>query len=46
MPFIQVTGLSVNPARSLGPAVFVGGQALLQVWLFLIMRTSLKSRVR
>jgi aquaporin Z len=37
MPFIQVTGLSVNPARSLGPAVFVGGDALLQVWLFLIM---------
>ena len=37
MPFIQVTGLSVNPARSLGPAVFVGGTALLQVWLFLIM---------
>jgi aquaporin Z len=37
MPFIQVTGLSVNPARSLGPAVFVGGNALSQVWLFLIM---------
>jgi aquaporin Z len=37
MPFIQVTGLSVNPARSLGPAVFVGGQALIQLWLFLIM---------
>ena len=36
-PFIQVTGLSVNPARSLGPAVFVGGNALAQVWLFLIM---------
>lgn len=37
MPFIQVTGLSVNPARSLGPAIFVGGTALAQVWLFLIM---------
>ena len=37
LPFIQVTGLSVNPARSLGPAVFVGGTALTQVWLFLIM---------
>jgi aquaporin Z len=37
LPFIQVTGLSVNPARSLGPAIFVGGTALLQVWLFLIM---------
>jgi aquaporin Z len=38
-PFIQVTGLSVNPARSLGPAVFVGGTALLQVWLFLVFPT-------
>ncbi len=38
-PFINVTGLSVNPARSLGPAVFVGGQALAQVWLFLIVPT-------
>jgi aquaporin Z len=37
MPFFQVTGLSVNPARSLGPAVFVGGTALAQVWLFLLM---------
>lgn len=36
-PFIMVTGLSVNPARSLGPAVFVGGNALAQVWLFLIV---------
>jgi aquaporin Z len=36
-PFINVTGLSVNPARSLGPAVFVGGKALAQVWLFLIV---------
>lgn len=36
-PFIQVTGLSVNPARSLGPAVFVGGGALSQVWLFLVV---------
>jgi aquaporin Z len=35
--FIQVTGVSVNPARSLGPALFVGGHALAQVWLFLIM---------
>ncbi|MEJ0012530.1 MAG: MIP family channel protein [Bauldia sp.] len=35
--FIQVTGVSVNPARSLGPAIFVGGQALAQVWLFLVM---------
>jgi aquaporin Z len=38
-PFINVTGLSVNPARSLGPAIFVGGQALAQVWLFLVVPT-------
>jgi aquaporin Z len=38
-PFINVTGLSVNPARSLAPAVFVGGQALAQVWLFLVVPT-------
>jgi aquaporin Z len=31
---IQVTGVSVNPARSLGPAVWVGGAALSQLWLF------------
>jgi aquaporin Z len=37
MPFVMVTGLSVNPARSLGPATFVGGAAIAQVWLFLIM---------
>lgn len=33
---IQVTGVSVNPARSLGPAVWVLGDALAQLWLFLI----------
>jgi aquaporin Z len=31
---IPITGTSVNPARSLGPAVFVGGDALSQLWLF------------
>jgi aquaporin Z len=31
---IPVTGVSVNPARSLGPALLVGGDALGQVWLF------------
>jgi aquaporin Z len=31
---IPITGTSVNPARSLGPAVFVGGVALEQLWLF------------
>jgi aquaporin Z len=33
---IPVTGTSVNPARSLGPALFAGGQALSQLWLFIL----------
>jgi aquaporin Z len=33
---IPLTGTSVNPARSLGPALIVGGEALRQVWLFII----------
>ena len=33
---INVTGVSVNPARSIGPALFVGGQAIAQLWLFII----------
>jgi aquaporin Z len=33
---IHITGVSVNPARSLGPALFVGGHALQQLWLFLV----------
>jgi len=33
---IPVTNTSVNPARSTGPAVFVGGWALAQLWLFWI----------
>lgn len=33
---IPITGTSVNPARSLGPAVFVGGEALAQLWLFIV----------
>ncbi len=32
---IPITGTSVNPARSLGPALFVGGDALVQLWLFI-----------
>ncbi len=31
---IPVTGVSVNPARSTGPAIFVGGWAVQQLWLF------------
>ena len=31
---IPVTNLSVNPARSTGPAIFAGGFALSQLWLF------------
>ena len=33
---INVTGVSVNPARSLGPALFVGGDAMDQLWLFFV----------
>lgn len=33
---IPVDNLSVNPARSIGPAVFVGGWALGQLWLFIV----------
>ena len=32
---IPLTGTSVNPARSFGPALFAGGEALNQVWLFI-----------
>ncbi|MFR9523493.1 MAG: MIP family channel protein [Rikenellaceae bacterium] len=32
---IPITGTSVNPARSLAPAVFAGGESLSQVWVFL-----------
>lgn len=34
---IHITGVSVNPARSFGPALIVGGRALAQVWLFLLV---------
>ena len=33
---IPLTGTSVNPARSLAPALFMGGQALNQVWVFIL----------
>lgn len=31
---INITGTSVNPARSLGPAIFVGAEAMEQIWVF------------
>jgi aquaporin Z len=33
---INVTGVSVNPARSIGPALFSGGTAMAQLWLFIV----------
>lgn len=33
---INLTGTSVNPARSFGPALFVGGEALANVWVFIV----------
>lgn len=33
---INVTGVSVNPARSIGPALFVGGAALSHLWVFIV----------
>ena len=33
---IPVTNTSVNPARSIGPAIFVRGWALSQLWLFIV----------
>lgn len=33
---IHYTGTSVNPARSIGPALFEGGQALCQLWVFIV----------
>ena len=33
---INLTGTSVNPARSLAPALFLGGEALKQVWVFIL----------
>lgn len=36
MVAIPITGTSVNPARSIGPAIFAGGKALSQLWLFIV----------
>ena len=33
---IHYTGTSVNPARSIGPAIFAGGDALNQLWIFIV----------
>lgn len=33
---IPITGTSVNPARSIGPAIFEGGKVLNQLWLFIV----------
>ena len=33
---IPITGTSVNPARSIGPAIFQGGEALSQLWVFIV----------
>ncbi|MEM8950549.1 MAG: aquaporin [Pseudomonadota bacterium] len=34
---IPITGTSVNPARSFGPALLIGGQAMAQLWVFILM---------
>jgi aquaporin Z len=34
--FVPISGNSVNPARSIGPALFVGGNALTQLWLYVV----------
>ena len=33
---IRYTGTSVNPARSIGPALFQGGTALTNLWIFIV----------
>ncbi|MBZ0261907.1 MAG: aquaporin [Hyphomicrobiales bacterium] len=37
--FLNVSGASLNPARSIGPALFIGGTALSQAWLFILAPT-------
>ena len=36
---IPITGTSVNPARSFGPAIIAGGKALAQLWMFFVAPT-------
>ncbi|MFZ3195536.1 MAG: aquaporin, partial [Bacillus mycoides] len=33
---IPLTGTSVNPARSIAPALFAGGEAISQLWVFIV----------
>jgi aquaporin Z len=33
---IPLTGTSVNPARSIGPALFAGGKSLTELWVFIV----------
>ena len=33
---IPIDGASVNPARSFGPAIFTGGEALSQIWVYIL----------
>lgn len=40
LAFINVTGVSMNPMRSIAPAVFVGGHAIAQLWLFVMAPTT------
>ena len=39
---IRYTGTSVNPARSIGPALFQGGEALAQLWIFIVVHLSVQ----
>ncbi len=36
LAFVPVSGTSLNPARSIGPALFAGGNAIAQLWLFIV----------
>lgn len=33
---VPLTGMSVNPVRSISPAIFVGGDAMSQLWLYIL----------
>lgn len=40
LAFVPVSGNSLNPSRSFGPALFVGGTAMAQIWMYLIVPTA------